>query len=383
MKSRNGLYFYGNRHNSARSRIILGTYPEIDKWYNRKKTKKITTMESWKVSNELWEQVAPLIPKHERNPERTYKRRAGGGLLCAPARNVFEAILYVLRTGIQWKKISTEWIWMFGKRSTSSFSILRKPAFEALWEKGRKTYDAFSGTKWEWQSVDGSMRKAPMALEGVGANPTDRGKNGSKTHMLTDGRSPAVTRRNRSQPSRCSRTWKCVESCCHNRNSKGKVTNLCADAGYTGTCIAGHPFLRIYSTCQVAREKKSCFSKVIRILMQGGGLWKLVIPGSIVFVSLVRFEKTIFVFGIVRICLCHHCLSQGANLFIPDLFRDKYLVKTSCWTARNFEGTTLRLCRNRLWHFIVVWEYSFSKSNLWIALKYKNRLKLIETMNAT
>ena len=30
--------------------------------------------------------------------------------------------------------------------------------------------------------------KAPLAQQGVGANPTDRGKNGSKRHLLVDGR---------------------------------------------------------------------------------------------------------------------------------------------------------------------------------------------------
>jgi hypothetical protein len=31
------------------------------------------------------------------------------------------------------------------------------------------------------------MTKAPLAQEAVGKNPTDRGKNGSKRHMLVDG----------------------------------------------------------------------------------------------------------------------------------------------------------------------------------------------------
>jgi hypothetical protein len=32
------------------------------------------------------------------------------------------------------------------------------------------------GIAWEWQSLDGAMVKAPLALESVGGNPTDRGK---------------------------------------------------------------------------------------------------------------------------------------------------------------------------------------------------------------
>ncbi len=42
-------------------------------------------------------------------------------------------------------------------------------------------YDELEGIGWEWQSVDGRMIKAPLALESVGKNPADRGKNGDKT----------------------------------------------------------------------------------------------------------------------------------------------------------------------------------------------------------
>jgi len=53
--------------------------------------------------------------------------------------------------------------------------------FEKIWAKGLEQYDELEGTGWEWQSVDGSMVKAPLALEAVGHTPTDRGKNGDKT----------------------------------------------------------------------------------------------------------------------------------------------------------------------------------------------------------
>lgn len=44
------------------------------------------------------------------------------------------------------------------------------------------------GIAWRWQGIDGAMFKAPMGQEPVGPNPTDRGKNGSKCHLLVDGR---------------------------------------------------------------------------------------------------------------------------------------------------------------------------------------------------
>lgn len=42
------------------------------------------------------------------------------------------------------------------------------------------------GIAWEWQSADGTQGKAPPALEAVGPNPADRGKNGSKKNLLVD-----------------------------------------------------------------------------------------------------------------------------------------------------------------------------------------------------
>lgn len=48
----------------------------------------------WEVSNALWEQIAPLIP-----PAPSH---AKGGRPRLPDRQAFTAIVYILRTGIQW-----------------------------------------------------------------------------------------------------------------------------------------------------------------------------------------------------------------------------------------------------------------------------------------
>jgi putative transposase len=139
---------------------------------------------SWKVSDEFWERVAPLIPKRQRDPQKQYKNEPGSGRKPLPARQVFEAILYVLRTGIQWKALPKE---QFGSASSvhQYFQEWEKAGvFEALWQKGLSEYDEFEGIGWEWQSIDGSMVKAPLARESVGKNPTDRGKNGDQAQRV-------------------------------------------------------------------------------------------------------------------------------------------------------------------------------------------------------
>jgi hypothetical protein len=37
-----------------------------------------------------------------------------------------------------------------------------------MWQEGLMSYDEMRGLGWEWQSVDGSMVKAPLTREAVG-----------------------------------------------------------------------------------------------------------------------------------------------------------------------------------------------------------------------
>jgi transposase len=155
---------------------------------------------SWEVSDSFWERVLPLIPQQERDKERTYKRKVGGGRRPILPRRVFEGIIYVLRTGCQWKALSKE---RFGSPSSIHGYFMRwmnAGFFLALWRAGLAEYDDMEGIAWQWQSIDGAMVKAPMALETTGRNPTDRGKK-RKQAPYPCGRAwrPAVVSRNRSQ----------------------------------------------------------------------------------------------------------------------------------------------------------------------------------------
>jgi len=95
-------------------------------------------------------------------------------------RQVFEAIVYVLRTGCQWKALPRE----YGSSSSVHAYFLswkRCGVFVKMWRRGLAVYDEMEGIAWSWQSIDGAMVKAPLAREAVGRNPTDRGKNGDQT----------------------------------------------------------------------------------------------------------------------------------------------------------------------------------------------------------
>ncbi len=140
----------------------------------------MSAIKSWTVSDDLWTKVERLIPTRKRKKGRRYLRRPGGGRKPMEPRRVFEAIVFVLRTGIQWKALPTA---QFGSASSIHKYFLawkRAKVFVRLWRQGLAEYDELEGIAWRWQSVDGAMVKAPLALEAVGPNPTDRGKKGQQ-----------------------------------------------------------------------------------------------------------------------------------------------------------------------------------------------------------
>lgn len=158
--------------------------------------------QSWEVSDEFWARVQPLIPAREgRKQVREYVRKPGGGRKPMDPRKVFEGIVYVLRTGCQWKSLPRE---RFGSASSVHRYFrtwLKQGFFLALWQAGLAEYDEMEGIAWRWQSVDGALLKAPLAQESVGRNPTDRGKKWKqKTHAGGRAWGPAVDHRNRSKP---------------------------------------------------------------------------------------------------------------------------------------------------------------------------------------
>lgn len=157
-------------------------------------------IKSWEISEAFWVKVAPFVPQAERPKGRKFLRKPGGGRKPIPDRVIFAAIVYVLRTGLQWKALPKN----FGSASAIHKHFQRwqrEGFFLNLWRAGLAEYDDLEGIAWEWQSVDGGMNKAPLATECVGPNPTDRGKKWAKAKSAR-GREwhPAVNRRQRGKP---------------------------------------------------------------------------------------------------------------------------------------------------------------------------------------
>lgn len=130
---------------------------------------------SWILSDAFWQQAAPLIPPSQRDPNRAYQRRPGGGRKRCDDRRILAGIFYVLRTGVHWQALPRE----FGSPATVHRRFMewaRLGFFEALWRAGLAAYAEMDGLQWQWQAIDGSVNKAPLGGEATGPNPLDRGK---------------------------------------------------------------------------------------------------------------------------------------------------------------------------------------------------------------
>jgi transposase len=77
---------------------------------------------------------------------------------------VATGILYVLRTGCQWKAMPRE----FGSGSAIHDYFQEwtdNGVFEKLWRHALEEYDDVAGIDWQWQSLDGAMTKSPLGGE--------------------------------------------------------------------------------------------------------------------------------------------------------------------------------------------------------------------------
>jgi len=108
------------------------------------------------IPDALWQRIEPLLPN--------YKRSCKGGRPRLPLRKVVVGILYVLRTGCQWKAMPAQ----FGSGSAIHAYFqewVRRGVFRKFWRVALEEYDDLQGIDWEWQSLDGTMTKSPLGGE--------------------------------------------------------------------------------------------------------------------------------------------------------------------------------------------------------------------------
>jgi transposase len=106
-----------------------------------------------KIPDELWDKIVTVLPREK--PENAVGRPI------VPFRKVMDGVMYVLRTGCQWKMLPRE----YGSGSTCHRRFqkwVELDVFKKMWIRLLKAYDDKKGIKRAWQSLDSISIKSPL-----------------------------------------------------------------------------------------------------------------------------------------------------------------------------------------------------------------------------
>jgi transposase len=131
----------------------------------------ISRDDGWRMPDWLWEKIEPLLPAAPFHPLGCHNPRV-------PDRNAMEAILLVLRTGMQWNALDVSGICSSSSAHRRFQEWRAAGVFHEIWRQGLLAYDEVVGIDWSWLAADGAMTKAPLGGPKTGPNPTDRAKKG-------------------------------------------------------------------------------------------------------------------------------------------------------------------------------------------------------------
>nr|WP_240811023.1 IS5 family transposase [Streptomyces tendae] len=183
------------------------------------------------VPDTLWERVAPLLPPA---PER---RRRCPGRLRVPDRAALTGVMYVLRTGVAWRDVPAETV---GCSGVTAWRRLRDWTEAGVWPRlhaALLTELRRAGSlDLDDCSVDGSHVRA-LKRGDHGPSPVDRGRPGSKHHVLVDRRgTPLVVSLTGGNRHDVTQLLPLLDAVPHIRGMRGrprsKPKRLFADRGY-------------------------------------------------------------------------------------------------------------------------------------------------------
>ena len=131
----------------------------------------------WRMDDELWAQVekvlAELDPPAHFGPDRIDQRTA------------LDGVIYRMRSGVQWNRLPEE----YGDDSSVHRTFQRWVKRGVIGRSGRcwsKDCEELGGVDWRVAELRLCLGKGPARGDQVGANPTDRAKNGTKRGVLTE-----------------------------------------------------------------------------------------------------------------------------------------------------------------------------------------------------
>lgn len=105
------------------------------------------------IPDDLWTLIEPILPPG--------KPPGSNGRPAVPNRTALNGILYVLRTGCQWKMVPSQ----YSSGSTCHLRFqtwARAGLFQKIWRVCLKHYDDLHGIDWHFQSLDSATVSAPV-----------------------------------------------------------------------------------------------------------------------------------------------------------------------------------------------------------------------------
>src|SRR5450756_1633638 len=111
--------------------------------------------DGWRLPDWLWERIVLLLPARPFHPLGTHRSRV-------PDRDAMDAILLVLRTGMQWNALNATGVCSSSAAHRRFQEWEQAGVFHEFWRQGLLDYDAVVGIDWAWLAADGAMTKAPL-----------------------------------------------------------------------------------------------------------------------------------------------------------------------------------------------------------------------------
>ena len=131
------------------------------------------------LTDELWTRIEGLLPEPSSPGPK-------GGRPPIDNRIALEGILFVLKTGIQWEQLPPQ----FGCCGMTCWRRLRDWQELGVWDRLHRSLlnelRASDKIDWERAVIDSASLRSVGGGEETGPNPTDRGKLGSKHHVIVD-----------------------------------------------------------------------------------------------------------------------------------------------------------------------------------------------------
>lgn len=194
---------------------------------NKDTTTQPRNVDFFQVPEQLWQVVQQCLPPV---PERN-----GPGRPRVSDRAALNGIWYVLWTGCQWKAIHRDWFGVSSSVLHERFQTWRdQGVFSEMMRAMASMYQTERKIGWVWQSVDSKTAPAPLGGQKTGRNPTDRGKRGSKIHLLVDehGAPLSLHITGANEHDKWSADDLLLSIVVARPDPEQKVQHLCADKGY-------------------------------------------------------------------------------------------------------------------------------------------------------